>query len=138
MMLTITPHFSVPLREIDFSFARSSGPGGQNVNKVNSKAILKWNFLKSPSVPLAVRARFLGQYSSRLTEAGELTITSDRTRDQGKNKADCLEKLRDLLLTVAHPPKLRRDTKPTRSSKEKRLRSKQSQSEKKKNRKAYD
>ena len=134
-MLTITAHFSIPLREIDFSFARSSGPGGQNVNKVNSKAVLKWNFLASPSVPLAVRARFIGQYSSRLNSEGELIIMSDRTRDQGKNKADCLEKLKELLLGVAFPPKIRRDTKPTRSSKERRIKSKQSQSEKKKNRK---
>lgn len=137
-MLQVAPHFSIPLREIEFSFARSSGPGGQNVNKVNSKAVLKWNFLKSPSLPLAIRARFLGQYSARLNQEGELIITSDRTRDQGKNKSDCLEKLKELLSSVTYPPKIRRDTKPTRSSKEKRIRSKQSLSEKKKNRKYVD
>lgn len=133
-MLVVAPHIQIPPAEFEFTYARSSGPGGQNVNKVNSKAVLRWQALKSPSLPEAVRARFLAKYGSRLTGDGELLITSERYRDQPRNIDDCLEKLREILLSVAVAPKKRKKTKPSRASKERRLDSKKRDSTKKQNR----
>src|SRR5258705_399384 len=89
-MLTITSAFQIPDSEFEFTFARSSGPGGQNVNKVNSKAVLRWSPTVSPSLSEDVRARFLARFASRLTTAGELNLTSQRSRDQSRNSAECL------------------------------------------------
>lgn len=133
-MLEIAPHLRIPPSEFEFTFTRSSGPGGQNVNKVNSKAVLRWNPTTSPSLPPAVRDRFLSHYRSRLTNDGELIISSERYRDQPKNIDDCLEKLRAMLFTVARPPKTRKKTKPTRASKQRRLDSKRRDGEKKQGR----
>ena len=133
-MLVVAPHIQIPPAEFEFTYARSSGPGGQNVNKVNSKAVLRWQATKSPSLPEAVRARFLAKYGSRLTGDGELLITSERYRDQPRNIDDCLEKLREMLLAVAVAPKKRKKTKPSRASKERRLDSKKRDSTKKQNR----
>src|SRR5438132_7573531 len=96
---------SIPPDELHFQFAKSSGPGGQNVNKVNSKAVLHWNPTASGGLPEPVRARFLARFGGRLTGEGYLVITSQRNRDQGRNAADCLEKLREMLLAVATAPK---------------------------------
>lgn len=133
-MLVVAPHIQIPPAEFEFTYARSSGPGGQNVNKVNSKAVLRWQVTKSPSLPEAVRARFLAKYGSRLTGDGDLLITSERYRDQPRNIDDCLEKLREMLLSVAVAPKKRKKTKPSRASKERRLDSKKRDSTKKRNR----
>lgn len=133
-MLVVAPHIQIPPSEFEFTYARSSGPGGQNVNKVNSKAVLRWQVTKSPSLPEAVRARFLAKYGSRLTGDGDLLITSERYRDQPRNIDDCLEKLREMLLSVAVAPKKRKKTKPSRASKERRLDSKKRDSTKKRNR----
>jgi len=100
-VLTVNPQIDVPHTEFEFSFARSSGPGGQNVNKVNSKAMLRWPVRANLSLPAEVRQRFLARFGSRLTVDGDLLITSQRYRDQGRNVADCLEKLREMLLVVA-------------------------------------
>lgn len=127
-MLTITPQLQIPLREFQFQFARSGGPGGQNVNKVSSKAILRWPVLRSPSLPEGVRQRLLRKYAPRVTVLGELVLSSQRFRDAGRNVADCLEKLREMIASVAVPPKPRRRTRPTRGSVERRLQGKQRQS----------
>ena len=124
-MLIISPKLQIPLREFEFTFARSSGPGGQNVNKVSSKATLRWPLLRSPSLPEPVRQRLLEKLSSRLTTAGELLITSQRFRDAGRNVADCLEKLRDLVTEATRPVRPRRPTRPTRGSVQRRLQTKQ-------------
>jgi ribosome-associated protein len=136
-MLDVAPHIRVPLDEFEFTYARSSGPGGQNVNKVNSKALLRWNPTTSPSLPDDVRARFLSRFASRLTTLGEILISSEKTRDQRKNVDDCFERLRTMLLEIARPPKKRRPTKPSRASKERRLDSKRRDSAKKSNRKNF-
>src|SRR2546429_8109183 len=81
MDLEITPTLKIPDAELRLSFARSSGPGGQNVNKVSSKAILHFDVRNSPSLPPDVRARFLSQYASRITTAGEIVIHSEEYRD---------------------------------------------------------
>jgi ribosome-associated protein len=124
----------IPQDELYYTYARSSGAGGQNVNKVNSKAILRWNPTTSQAMPDPVRARFLERFKSRLTEEGSLIIMSDRFRDQGRNAADCLEKLREMIASVWRAPKQRRATKPTFGSKQRRLKSKKEHGDKKKGR----
>jgi ribosome-associated protein len=133
-MLHVTPEIRIPLREFHFSFARSSGPGGQNVNKVSSKALLHWSVADSPSLPDAVRRRLLVQQRSRITAEGELLISSQRFRDAGRNVADCLEKLRQMLFLAANPPKPRKPSKPTRGSIRRRLEQKQRRGQKKQQR----
>src|SRR5829696_8116158 len=113
-MLEVTNGIRIPLDEFEWSFARSGGPGGQNVNKVASKAVLRWNFDGSPSVPDDVKARFRERFPSRLTTAGEVVLASELTRDQGRNREDCLEKLADMLRSAAVRPKIRRATKPSK------------------------
>lgn len=132
--LTVTPRLRIPLREFTWSVARSSGPGGQNVNKVNSKVIVRWSPQESAGLPADVLTRFLSRYGSKLTDDGELIVTSERYRDQPKNRADCLEKLAALLTTVAVAPKTRRPTKPSLGSKRRRLADKQQRSQTKQQR----
>ena len=132
--LVINAGLQIPLTEFEFSFARSSGPGGQNVNKVNSKAILRWACFTSPSLPADVRDRFLNRYGKRLTSDRELIVVSQRFRDQSRNIADCLDKLRELILSVAVPPRRRRATRPTRGSKERRLEHKRTRAQTKQSR----
>ena len=120
----IPPRISIPDSEFQFTFVRSSGPGGQNVNKVNTKAVLRWPVAASPSLPPAVRDRFRTRYASRLTTDGELVLSSQRFRDQAKNRDDCLEKLRAMLEAVAVAPVRRRKTKPSRASVERRIEAK--------------
>ncbi len=105
-MLIVNERLKIPLREIHFQFARSSGPGGQNVNKVSSKAVLRWNMGASASAPEEVKRRFCEKFPRRVSR--EVVIASSRFRDQGRNVADCLEKLRAALAEAANPPKPRR------------------------------
>ncbi|HKD35955.1 MAG TPA: alternative ribosome rescue aminoacyl-tRNA hydrolase ArfB [Pirellulales bacterium] len=120
-VLAVEPGIRIPLDEFSFSFARSAGPGGQNVNKLNTKATLRWQVVASPSLPDDVRRRFLAKFNNRLASDGELILTSQRFRDQSRNRADCLEKLREMVASVAVAPKKRRRTRPTLASKERRL-----------------
>ena len=120
-MLEITSGLQLDEQELTLTFARSGGPGGQNVNKVSSKVILRWNPAQSAGLPEDVRLRLLSQQRARLTKEGELLITSQKTRDQGRNVEDCLEKLRTLILRAVHVPKARKATRPSRGSKERRL-----------------
>jgi len=130
-MLVVNSRIQIPREEFSISFARSSGPGGQNVNKVSSKAVLRWPVLVSPSLPDDLRQRFLTRHRRRITASGDLLITSQRFRDAGRNAADCVEKLRQLLTEVAVPPKPRKPTKPTKGSRKRRLHAKRQQSDKK-------
>ena len=130
-MLVINNKLTIPLHEFDFTFARSSGPGGQNVNKVNTKDTLRWPVTSSTSLPEAVRIRFVARYSRRISKEGDLLMTSQRFRNQGRNVGDCLEKLRAMILAVAQTPKTRRPTRPSRASKERRLQAKQKRSQEK-------
>jgi ribosome-associated protein len=133
-MLSVTPRIQIPLDEFEFTYARSGGPGGQNVNKVNSKAVLRWNLVASPTLPDDVRDRFLATFGTRVLATGEVLITSEESRDQIRNKELCLEKLAEMLRAVARPPKARRATKPSKGSIRRRLETKQQNSERKANR----
>lgn len=135
-VLKINDRVQIPLTEFEYAFSRSSGPGGQHVNKVNSRVTLRWKVRETQSLPTLMRRRFETANANRITKEGEFVIDSQRYRDQGRNIADCLDKLRDLLVTVAAPPKRRRKTKPTRGSIERRLKAKQKTSEKKSQRRS--
>jgi ribosome-associated protein len=127
-MLQINARLSIPDEEFQWSYVRASGPGGQNVNKVASKAVLRWDVAGSPSLPDDVKARLHTHHRRRFTAGGELILTSQRFRDQERNRQDCLEKLRELVLQALTPPKPRRPTKPTRASRARRLHEKRRRS----------
>ena len=128
-MFAINPQWSIPLDEFRFTFARSGGPGVQNVNKLNTKVTLHWAVTTTPSLPAEVRERFCQRYGGRLNKEGQLVLQSQRFREQGRNMDDCLEKLRAMILAVAAPPKKRRPTAPSRGSKQRRLDAKKSRSQ---------
>jgi ribosome-associated protein len=132
--LRINARIVIPRSELRFTFVRSSGPGGQNVNKVASKAILRWAATASRSIPDDVRDRLLKRAARQINDRGELILTSQRYRDQARNVDDCLDKLRNLVISVASPPKKRKKTQPTKSSREARLTQKRAQSQKKQRR----
>ena len=135
--LEITPALSVPMTEIEFTYVRSSGPGGQNVNKVASKAVLRWN-LAASSLSDEAKGRFRQIYPSYVSEGGDVILTGQRFRDAPKNRIDCLEKLRQMILKALEKPKKRIPTKPTRGSVRRRLAEKARHSAKKELRRPPD
>ncbi|HXH28684.1 MAG TPA: alternative ribosome rescue aminoacyl-tRNA hydrolase ArfB, partial [Candidatus Polarisedimenticolia bacterium] len=108
--LRVGDRITVGPGELRFQFARSAGAGGQNVNKVSSKAVLRWSVVDAPGLPSDVRARFLSRYARRITGGGELVLSSQRFRDQHRNVEDCLAKLEAMLAGVAEAPAPRRPT----------------------------
>lgn len=124
MAFVINDRLRIPDDEFGWRFARSGGPGGQNVNKVASKATLIWAVDASPHVADDVKRRLAALYPSYCTKDGEFQITSQRHRDQDRNRQDCLEKLRSMLIHALHVPRVRKKTKPTCGSKARRLHAK--------------
>lgn len=115
--------------EISYKVSRSGGPGGQNVNKTNSKVTLYWMPHASPLIPDAVKVRFLEKYSNNINDLGQLVIHSDETRDRLQNQERCLKKLQDMLKNVWEEPKARKATKPSRSSQQRRMTNKKQRGE---------
>ena len=134
-MLQITETVALGDEEISWAFSRSGGPGGQNVNKVASKAQLSWFLDGSPAIPEAAKARLRKAHPSCVTLVGYFLISSQESRDQARNKELCLEKLADYIRTALVPPKPRHATKPTRSSKKRRVADKRQNSDRKQARK---
>jgi ribosome-associated protein len=129
--LVINERLTIPAGELHYTFARSSGPGGQNVNKTSTKVVLRWNVTCSKAVSGAIRGRFLARYANRLNKRGEVLLACDRFREQLANRRACQVKLRDMVVAVLERPKKRVRTRPPRSAVEGRLREKRARSERK-------
>jgi ribosome-associated protein len=111
----------IPDSEIEFEFARSGGPGGQNVNKVETKVTARFRPSTSSVLTEAQVKRIELMLGPRLTKDGDLTVTSERTRHRERNRKDALQRMSELLLGALRVPKTRRPTRPTRASKERRI-----------------
>lgn len=136
--LQINPSLAIPAAELAFSFSRSPGPGGQNVNKVNSQATLKWRVHETRGLSPAVLQRLIQQNRTRINRAGELVITSHEHREQRSNIEECRDRLRTMVLRALVVPRKRRPTRPTAGSVRRRLTSKKKLSEKKSSRRKDD
>lgn len=123
-MIRVTERIAIEENELDESFIRASGPGGQNVNKVSSAVQLRFNARTSRSLPNDVSIRLQRLAGSRLTNEGVIVITANRHRSQDQNRDEARERLFDMIREAANPPPTRRATKPTRSSKKRRVDSK--------------
>lgn len=123
-MIQVTPSIAIDESELEESFVRASGPGGQHVNKVSSAVQLKFDIRRSPSLPNDVAVRLMKLAGSRLTQDGVIVIVAQAQRSQKRNREEALERLLELIREAAVRPVIRRATKPTKASKERRLVSK--------------
>lgn len=121
VMIRVTAKIRLDEREIEESFVRASGPGGQNVNKLATAVQLRFDVRKSPSLPDDVRARLERLAGSRLTRDGVLVIIAQRHRTQVRNRQDALDRLIELIREAAVAPVKRRPTRPTKASRERRI-----------------
>jgi len=127
-MIAITPTIAISENEIKLDFIRSSGPGGQNVNKVATAVQLRFDVKNSPSLSNDVRARLVGLAGRKITEDGILIIQARRFRKQERNRQDAIDRLTNLIRKASEKPKARIKTKPTKTSKERLLAAKRHRS----------
>ena len=127
-MIRVTDHISLAEDELEESFIRASGPGGQNVNKVSSAVQLRFDAGASPSLQPAVKERLRRVAGRKMTEAGVVVITANRFRTQERNRADAVERLVAMIAQAAHAPTPRRPTRPTYASRLRRLEAKKHRS----------
>ena len=130
-MIEITPSFSIDENELQFSYIRSSGPGGQNVNKVATAVQLRYD-LNNSSLPIEVKERLHHIATNKITSTGDLLIEAKRYRTQEQNREDALNRFVEILKRAFQKPKARRITKPTAASRETRLKEKKQRGEIKK------
>lgn len=130
-MIEVTETVNIPDGELEWSYARSGGPGGQNVNKVSSKAVLRWSMAASTAIADDVKTRLRATFPSRVTADGDVVISSQQYRDQERNREACVTKLVEMVRQVLVRPRPRRLTRPTKGSKERRLAEKKRRSQQK-------
>ncbi len=133
-MIEITPTIQIDEQELEFDFTRSTGPGGQNVNKVSTAVQLRFDLSASKSLPEQLKQRLGRLAGKRMTSEGILIIEARQYRSQERNRQAALERLIRLIQQAAEPPKPRRKTRPTRASILKRLETKRKRSEIKRSR----
>ncbi len=136
--IVVTPRLTIPAGELALAFARSGGPGGQNVNKVSSKVELRWNPTTSAALTSDDRTWLLSRLANRLTTDGTLIVTSTATRDQIKNRDDAMSKLALIVRSALERPKKRFATKPSRASKRRRVEDKRHRAQIKRDRRGDD
>jgi ribosome-associated protein len=135
IVIPVTDTIAVPDEELDWSYARSGGPGGQNVNKVSSKAVLRWAAGRTTVViPLTAWARMKARFPSRFTVEGEVVISSQEYRDQERNREACAAKLAEMIRVSLVEPTPRKKVKPSKAAKRRRVEDKRRQSAKKQSR----
>jgi ribosome-associated protein len=136
-VIQVTETINLPDEELDWSYARSGGPGGQNVNKVSSKAVLRWTAGQTTApIPLTAWARMKARFPSRFTVDGDVVISSQEYRDQERNREACAEKLAEMIRVSLVEPTPRKKSKPSKAAKRRRVEDKRRQSAKKQGRRA--
>jgi ribosome-associated protein len=122
--LVISPQIAIPDEELEWKFIRSSGPGGQNVNKVSSAVQLRFLLPANTSLPVAARNRLRGLAGRKLIDDGSIMLSARSERSQEQNRREAQERLAQLIRAALVEPKIRKKTRPTRASKERRIESK--------------
>ena len=135
-MIKITDDIAIGEEEIKFKFVRSSGPGGQNVNKVSTAVQLRFNVVDSLTLPSDIRSRLMVLAGNRITEEGILVIDAQQYSTQERNRQAAIDRFVNIIKEASIPPKVRRKTKPSAGSKKRRLESKRRRSEVKQSRKS--
>ena len=136
--LVVNAHVTIPARELAWVAVRASGPGGQNVNKVSTKVALTFDLAATAALDDATKARLAAAYPSYIDGRGQLTVTSQATREQPRNLEDARTKLREMIARALVVPKKRKKTRPTKGSQRRRLEAKHHQGEKKQSRRIVD
>lgn len=132
--LVITPRVTIPATELEITASRSSGPGGQHVNTSDTRIQVRWNVAQSPALSELQRARLQNALSTRLTTAGELILTCETHRSQRRNRQEALQRLAALVRAALVPPRVRKKTRPTAASQQRRLEGKRRRARRKQDR----
>ena len=134
MPLVITPAIAIPDEEFEWKFIRASGPGGQNVNKVSSAVQLRFLLPQNTSLPVAARNRLRRLAGQKINDDGTILISARSERSQEQNRRDALDRLAELIHAALIEPKIRKKTRPTKASKERRIDTKKRRSDTKQGR----